>query len=76
MMGDENTDWKPTPKKKKVEDCVIHCSNNPGKLITVKSDKKWTEILEAAKILGDEKVIEIESKQSESSGVPNLWNLC
>ena len=59
MEKDEkDAEWKPTVKKKKVEECIVHCSSNPGKLIQVKNEQ-WEEIVAAAELLRWNPVIEL-----------------
>lgn len=56
-------EWEPECKLKKTENnCIVHCSDKPGKLIPVKTLKQWNELVDAAKKLENTDVLEIQDK--------------
>ena len=65
----EEEEWQPEEKKQKKDNCIIHCSENGGKIVDVKCKLQWEEICNVAKTVGQEFLLDIES-QSLVNGVP------
>ena len=63
---DEQDEWEPQPKQKKRENaCIIHCSDNPGKVVLVDSLDKWNILVNAAEILHDDKTSKIVNELAQ-----------
>ena len=73
---DDDEDWVPGGKKKKEpnkktgrhagESCFIHCTHSNEALTKLPSLESWEKLLEAARLRGDEKVLQLESSASTS----------
>lgn len=73
---DDDEDWVPEGKRKKPpnkktdkysgENCFIHMIDTDENLTKLPSHESWEKLLHAARIRGDEKVLQLESSSSTS----------
>ena len=56
-------EWEPECKQAKMDNqCIIHCSNKPGKIAKVESLKQWNDLVDAAKKLDYTDILDISTK--------------
>ena len=64
-------EWRPQQKRVKT-DCIIHCSQQPGKIIKIDSVDKWSALVTAATKLGHDDVLKIAAETATGSYPNNL----
>ena len=71
--ADSQDEWEPLAKQTKVDNtCIIHCSDNPGKIVLVDSLDKWNDLVTAATNLDNENIMEIARVTPVGSIPPNV----
>ena len=74
MSGKNDDEWQESSEKKRKKDdgeCVIHCSRERGKLVSVTTLDQWNTLWEAAKNLDHFSLLEIAGNLEEGS-IPNI----
>ena len=61
---DEDPGWTPSSSKTKKKDnkgnCIIHCCDSNEPLTTLPSSDSWKNLLQAAEIRGDERILRLK----------------
>ena len=69
----DSQEWEPLAKQTKVDNtCIIHCSDNPGKIVLVDSLDKWNDLVTAATNQDNENIMEIARVTPVGSIPPNV----
>ena len=79
---DEDPGWTPSSSKTKKKDnkgnCIIHCCDSNEPLTTLPSSDSWKNLLQAAEIRGDERILRLKEglKDDEFPQSSNIIYSC